>query len=173
MKVIVLQLETKREEELLEKVLKVLKEKSKNRKKEKNIQDILDFLSDEESFDEIYSKSNQSRLVKVTSLLNEIGIPSNIQGFRYIRKGVISILDNVDNLYIGITKKIYEELSQEYNVSIASIERGIRYAIECAWKRGNQNLIKSICGCSVNETRPGNTEFLLSVVDLIKLNETE
>lgn len=173
MKVIVLQLETKREEELLEEILKSFKEKSENKIEEKKIQDILESLSMEGFLDEIYNKNNENRMRKVTSILKKIGIPTNMIGFEYIRKGIINMLDNENRLKMGITKNVYIDLSKEYKTSTACIERGVRYAIEFAWQQGNQDLIKSICRCGLNETRPSNSEFLLSIVDLIKLNENE
>lgn len=175
MKVIVLQLETKREEELLKKVLDSLKNESTDEREVKKIEDILDYLSSEESEVTFVSKINESRIRKITILLSELGIPANKRGFQYIRECIMIMLDNQRELDIGITKYIYPKLSSKFNTSVGCIERNIRYAIEIAWERGNKNLIESVWGYSIstNKIRPTNSEFLARVTDYIKLNENE
>ena len=175
MKVIVLQLESKREEELLESILQSFNEQLEDESEKKYIQYVLETLSSEESSIMIDGKVSESRIRKITVFLNELGIPINLKGFHYIRESIIIMLDDENEKDIGVTKSLYPKLSKKFKTPASCVERNIRHAIESTWKRGNKKLIERIWGCNIfeNKIRPTNSEFLARVVDYIKLEENE
>ena len=109
--------------------------------------------------------------VAITKLLHELGIPSHIKGYQYIREGVGIIFDNPE-IIGGITKELYPDLASKYDTSVSRVERAIRHAIEVSWNRGNWDLMEEIFGHSVDidKSKPTNSEFMVTVADKLRLD---
>jgi len=108
--------------------------------------------------------------VCVTKLLHELGVPSHIKGYQYIREGVIMIYNNPDMIG-GITKELYPELASKFETTVSRVERAIRHAIEVSWNRGDLDLMEEIFGHSVDyeKAKPTNSEFMVTVADKLRL----
>ena len=109
----------------------------------------------------------------VTKILHELGIPSHIKGYQYLRDGIIMICDNTN--YIGsITKLLYPALAKKHNTSSSRVERAMRHAIEVGWIRSDWKFTEDLFGQSVdfNRTKPTNSEFLVTIADKIRLGIT-
>lgn len=113
---------------------------------------------------------NQDLKVCVTKLLHELGVPSHIKGYQYIRDSILILYDNPD-IIGGITKELYPEIANRFNTSVSRVERAIRHAIEVSWNRGNIDLMEEIFGHSVDydKAKPTNSEFIVTVADKLKL----
>ncbi len=108
--------------------------------------------------------------ISITNILHELGIPSHIKGYQYIREG-ISIIYTTPNKIGGITKELYPEIASKYNTTNSRVERAIRHAIEVSWNRGNWELMEKIFGHSVDidRAKPTNSEFIVTIADKLKL----
>ena len=108
--------------------------------------------------------------ISVTKILHELGVPSHIKGYHYIREGIILIYNN-PKLIGGITKELYPEISNKFNTTVSRVERAIRHAIEVSWNRGDWNLMDEIFGHSVDvdKAKPTNSEFIVTVADKLRL----
>ena len=108
--------------------------------------------------------------VNLTKLLHELGMPSHIKGYEYIREGIM-MLYNDPSIIGGITKELYPEIAEKYNTSVSRVERAIRHAIEVSWNRGNLDLMEEVFGHSVDydKAKPTNSEFIVTVADKLKL----
>ena len=108
--------------------------------------------------------------ISITKILHELGIPSHIKGYQYIREG-ISIIYTTPQKIGGITKEIYPEIASKYNTTDSRVERAIRHAIEVSWNRGNWELMEEIFGHSVDidRAKPTNSEFIVTIADKLKL----
>lgn len=106
----------------------------------------------------------------VTKLLHELGVPSHIKGYQYIREGILILYDNPD-IIGGITKELYPEIANKFDTTVSRVERAIRHAIEVSWNRGNIDLMEEIFGHSVDydKAKPTNSEFIVTVADKLKL----
>lgn len=113
---------------------------------------------------------NQDRVI--TDMLHNLGIPSHIRGYQYIKEG-ISIVYNSGNSISYITKDVYPEVARKFNTTPTRVERAIRHAIEVSWNRGDINLMEDIFGNSlnVNRDKPTNSEYLSTLADRIKVNQ--
>ena len=115
---------------------------------------------------------NNERNIKIslTKLLHELGVPSHIKGYQYIREGII-ILYNNPSIIGGITKELYPEIADKYKTTVSRVERAIRHAIEVSWNRGNLDFMDEVFGHSVDydKAKPTNSEFLVTVADKLKL----
>lgn len=109
--------------------------------------------------------------ISITKILHELGIPSHIKGYQYIRDGVHMIFENPEMIG-GITKELYPELASKFDTTVSRVERAIRHAIEVSWNRGNWDLMEEIFGNSVDidRAKPTNSEFIVTVADKLRLD---
>ena len=114
-------------------------------------------------------KHNNLQL-SITKILHELGIPSHIKGYQYIREG-ISIIYTKPQKIGGITKKLYPEIADKFGTTNSRVERAIRHAIEVSWNRGNWDLMEEIFGHSVDidKAKPTNSEFIVTIADKLRL----
>ena len=106
----------------------------------------------------------------ITTILHELGVPSHIKGYQYIREGITLVYENPE-LVGGITKELYPEIARKYETTVSRVERAIRHAIEVSWNRGNWQLMEEIFGHSVDidKAKPTNSEFIVTVADKLRL----
>lgn len=108
--------------------------------------------------------------VSITKILHELGIPSHIKGYQYIREGIGIIFERPETIG-GITKELYPELAGKFNTTVSRVERAIRHAIEVSWNRGDWDLMEDIFGHSVDidKAKPTNSEFIVTIADKLRL----
>ena len=111
--------------------------------------------------------------IAVTNVLHELGVPSHIKGYSYIRQGIMEVYFHPD-VVGGITKELYPKIAEEFNTTVSRVERAIRHAIEVSWNRGNWDLMQEIFGYSVDidKAKPTNSEFIVTVADKLRLEYT-
>lgn len=108
--------------------------------------------------------------ISITRMLHELGMPSHIKGYQYIREGIIMIYNNPD-IIGGITKELYPDVASKFDTTVSRVERAIRHAIEVSWNRGNWELMEEIFGHSVDidKAKPTNSEFIVTIADKLRL----
>lgn len=108
--------------------------------------------------------------ISITKMLHELGMPSHIKGYQYIREGISMIYAN-PGLIGGITKELYPELAIKFDTTVSRVERAIRHAIEVSWNRGNWDYMEELFGHSVDidKAKPTNSEFIVTVADKLRL----
>ena len=109
--------------------------------------------------------------VAITKILHELGIPSHIKGYQYIREGIGIIYEHPETIG-GITKELYPELANKFDTTVSRVERAIRHAIEVSWNRGDWDLMEEIFGHSVDidKAKPTNSEFIVTIADKLRLD---
>lgn len=107
---------------------------------------------------------------EISRLLHDLGMPSHIKGYQYIRDS-IELMYNNPNVLGGITKEVYPFIADKYNTTPSRVERAIRHAIEVSWTRGDYDLMEEIFGHSVDfdRAKPTNSEFLATIADKLCL----
>lgn len=108
--------------------------------------------------------------MSITKTLHDLGIPSHIKGYQYIRDGVEIIFERPDVIG-GITKELYPELASKFETTVSRVERAIRHAIEVSWNRGDWDLMEELFGHSVDidKAKPTNSEFMVTIADKLRL----
>ncbi len=108
--------------------------------------------------------------ISITKMLHELGMPSHIKGYQYIREGICMIYDNPDMIG-GITKELYPDLATKFDTTVSRVERAIRHAIEVSWNRGDWDLMEEVFGHSVDidKAKPTNSEFIVTIADKLRL----
>lgn len=108
------------------------------------------------------------RIVKITQLLHDMGIPAHLCGHDYLRDAIMMVMDSHE-ISGRMTKEIYPEIAGKYKKSPQSVERAIRTALDVAWTRGKTELINDIFRFTVNiqKGRPTNSEFVSLIADYL------
>lgn len=106
----------------------------------------------------------------ITKVLHDLGIPSHIKGYQYIREAIKLIYEKQDMIG-AITKELYPEVALAFNTTATRVERAIRHAVEVGWTRGNLGLMEEIFGCSVDidKAKPTNSEFIVTIADKLRI----
>ena len=139
-----------------------------------------DFILKPYSFEDLETKLMESVTSKrdnkdvkqeLSKLLHELGIPSNIKGYEYLREAIINLY-NAKNIS-GITKELYPDIASKYDTSPTKVERAIRHAIEVSSNRGDIKLMDEIFGHSVDmeKSKPTHSEFIVTIADKLKLEK--
>ena len=112
--------------------------------------------------------------ISITKVLHELGVPSHIKGYQYIREGINLLYDNPDMIG-GITKELYPEIAEKFDTTVSRVERAIRHAIEVSWNRGDWDLMDEIFGHSVDidKAKPTNSEFIVTIADKLRLDRAK
>lgn len=131
---------------------------------------ILESLKKEEKEAKNINLYHNNLQISVTKILHDLGVPSHIKGYQYIREGIILLYNNPDMIG-GITKELYPEIASKFDTTVSRVERAIRHAIEVSWNRGDWDLMEEIFGHSVDidKAKPTNSEFIVTVADKLRL----
>lgn len=134
---------------------------------EKRIIDVSEIDKYDNKSIDIYHNNLQ---ISITKILHDLGMPSHIKGYQYIREGISLIYDNPE-LIGGITKELYPNIACRYDTTTSRVERAIRHAIEVSWNRGSWDLMEDIFGYSVDidKSKPTNSEFIVTIADKLRL----
>ena len=71
---------------------------------------------------------------EVSNLLLELGVPTNLRGYSYLRDAILAEIRQPGQ---QLTKALYPDVGKPYGASGSQVERSIRDAIGKAWMRRN------------------------------------
>ena len=113
---------------------------------------------------------NNNLQQSISRILHELGMPSHIKGYQYIRTAITMVYDNPE-IVGAITKELYPELADRFDTTVSRVERAIRHAIEVSWNRGDWDLMDDIFGHSVDvdKAKPTNSEFIVTLADKLRM----
>ena len=116
--------------------------------------------------------ANKELQAHISTILHDLGVPSHIKGYEYIREG-IGLMYSKPSMLGAITKEMYPAIAVKYNTTSSRVERAIRHAIEVSWSRGDYDLMEDLFGHSVDYDRakPTNSEFIATLADKIRLEK--
>ena len=131
---------------------------------------ILELIEGNKMQSQVIDRHDHNIQISITKILHQLGIPSHIKGYQYIREAISLVYTN-PSLIGGITKELYPEIGQKYKTSVSRVERAIRHAIEVSWNRGDWSLMEDIFGHSVDidKAKPTNSEFIVTIADKLRL----
>ena len=114
---------------------------------------------------------NSNLQVSISKILHDLGIPSHIKGYQFLRDAVGMVFEKPEMIG-GITKELYPELAHKYDTTVSRVERAIRHAVEISWNRGDIDLMDKIFGHSVDidRAKPTNSEFIVTIADKLRLD---
>ena len=108
----------------------------------------------------------------VTNALNEIGVPTHVAGYRYVRGSIILAAQDLEILS-GITKELYPAIAVEFNTFPTNVDRSMRSAITAGWEKKNiEKRLKYLPADVANRKgRPSNGEFISALADRLRLQQ--
>lgn len=107
---------------------------------------------------------------QISSILQEIGIPAHIMGYRYLKDAIMLSIQDSECIN-AITKIVYPDIASKHKTTPSRVERAIRHSIEVAWSRGSTEILDKFFGYTINPSagRPTNSEFIALVADRIRM----
>lgn len=119
-----------------------------------------------------YEKNNLQK--RITKIIHELGVPSNLKGYNYIREGITLVYFD-PTLSNKITKGLYPKIADTFTSNVSRVERSMRHAIEVSWNRGNWDMMEDIFGYSVSidKAKPTNSEFIVTIADMLRLEHNK
>lgn len=103
-------------------------------------------------------------------MLKEIGVPSAKDGFECARYAVMMLMENPfktlkNGIYLAVG------LLREPPAGQEQVEQSIRFGIHSAWRTRNEEIWECYFpkGYPGSDTCPANRDFLMAVVDFVKL----
>ena len=115
-------------------------------------------------------RDNMDPEQEIRRILLELGAPDHLVGHPYVIRAILLVIQ--DRLYINsITFGLYPQLAVEFDTTPARVERAIRHLIEVTWARGDLDVLNSIFGYTVQNSRgkPTNSEFIALIADKLQL----
>ena len=103
----------------------------------------------------------------IRQLLKELGIPTSVKGYRYSVTAIMLLMKD-PSLADGITKQLYPQTARLCNSTPSRVERAIRHGVECAFNRGDLDVLYGFFGNTVGGYRgkPTNSEFLTCMANI-------
>ena len=116
------------------------------------------------------SLSARQRL-RIREELLRLGFKANTRGTRQLGSALEIVLRD-ENTLDDVLHYVYTPLAVREKCSPACIERNIRYAIECAWVRGELSVLQERFGYTIQEEKgkPTNRAFLAQISEHIRLH---
>ena len=110
----------------------------------------------------------QSNHAAVTTMLHELGIPTNYSGFDQIRLGVLMLADNPG---LQMTKVVYPGIAEMsiHGGNKDTVERNIRSAIATAYNRRDDRVWRRYFPAAPNGQipKPTNAKFLTGLAEML------
>ena len=108
--------------------------------------------------------------VAIYKALKELGMPTSLLGYAYIRDAVLMFEENPEVMR-QMTRVVYPTIAAKHNTTHSKVERAIRHAIEHVYDNTDSEVIQRFFGNTVN-MRSGkltNTQFISGLLEYIKM----
>ena len=131
---------------------------------------ILEYSNKENYNNKIIDLYYSNLQISITKILHELGVPSHVKGYSFIREG-ISLIYNNPSLSNAITKELYPIIAKKYGSTPSRVERAIRHAIEISSSRGNWKLMEEVFGYSIDtfKAKATNSLFIITLADKLRI----
>lgn len=102
----------------------------------------------------------------ITGLLVRLGAPTSQQGFRFLRRGILLMMDDPSQ---QLTKSLYPALASEFGTSSANVEKALRTTVTTAWSRRRDDIWRNYFPTTPTGLipRPTTGQFLSRLADAV------
>ncbi len=103
----------------------------------------------------------------ITGLLVNLGAPTSQQGFRLLRRGIQSLMDNPNQ---QLTKNLYPDLATEFSTSPTNVEKALRTTVTAAWSKRRDEIWRLYFPPAPTGQIPKPTagQFLIRMSDVVR-----
>ncbi|MCB2339639.1 sporulation transcription factor Spo0A [Clostridium estertheticum] len=114
---------------------------------------------------------NADMMNEITKIIHQVGIPTNLKGYMYIREAIFMVINDTGLLSL-VTKELYPSIGKKFSTTASRVERSMRHALDIAWtglKEENINEIFGYITCN-KKGKPSNSEFVAMVADKLRIH---
>lgn len=106
---------------------------------------------------------------EATKIFVELGIPANLQGFKYLQLCVMNVVRE-PQMIKRVTKDLYPKIGELYNVNGSVVERSMRHATDVAFFKTGFRSLHKMFGLSPNELhyKPTNCELIAIISEALR-----
>lgn len=115
--------------------------------------------------DEPLIKNNNFDETKIKKHIIDIGIPTNILGYRYINESLKNILGKSES---WLVTDLYKSIAEKNFTSEQCVENAIRNAVSRAYKKNN-DLYQKLFPKNFYDRKPSNSLFLTVLAEYLKM----
>lgn len=109
----------------------------------------------------------QDPLDYITALLVRLGAPTSQQGFRYLRRGILLLMEDPGQ---QLTKSLYPTIAAEFSTSTANVEKALRTTVTTAWSKRRDEVWRLYFPLAPGGQIPKPTagQFLIRLADAVQ-----
>lgn len=110
---------------------------------------------------------------QVASILKDLGIPANLDGYRNLKRCVLHLLKSGEEDFR--TCALYEDIAAITGSTRNWVERSMRQAIQVGVTRGDCLKWRSLFSYSYSSEKgyPTNSEFIATIVEYLRMQQKE
>lgn len=109
---------------------------------------------------------------EVSKVLRTLGVSTMCKGYFYIKTSMLLISQNEEYLHC-IIHGLYPAIAKIYNVHPRSVERCIRYVVDCLYYDERPEILQSITHLVSYKRKPSNGSFIGALYEYLKYEEKE
>lgn len=115
-------------------------------------------------------KVNGSTREHIIHKLMEVGVPTNLKGYEYLKTGLALVLENPD-IVNYVTTELYPGIAKENGTTASRVERAIRHAIEVVFDRTTPDYIEKLFGTQymLSKGKVTNSEFICRMAEVLRM----
>lgn len=103
----------------------------------------------------------------ISSTLRNAGIKPHLTGFIYLKEEIMILFTEPTKRQRATS--LYENIAKKYDISVGSVERDIRYAINDAYYHSH-NKMQNFMDIIDDNHIPTNFEFVYWIIEILKIN---
>lgn len=125
----------------------------------------------ERAFAERYPDREEMLDAVTDATLETLRTPRKLLGYRYLFLAIRYVLSQPSDTRPGMLSEIYPYVAKCVGTSRVMAERAMHYAICCAWKRAEPDVLYSYLGLRGADLKnpPTNVEFIYLVAERVRL----
>lgn len=106
----------------------------------------------------------------VASLLLKMGVPVHLNGYRFLLRSALLVLEHPDYLS-SMTHTLYPAVASDFSTTASCVERSIRHAISMTWARGGASAFETVLNrrTFTADDRPTNCELISLLCEQARL----
>lgn len=103
----------------------------------------------------------------ITGVLNALGIPAAMSGYKYLHYAIRLCLDT-PQIADSMTRSVYPTIALHFGVSPQNVEAAMRNAVKKCWRNGTPQFAAASLHISPGSRRPCNTAFITLVANYVR-----
>ena len=130
------------------------------------VQTITDRVAEVLELEEDEGVQSQDPYDYITALLVNLGAPTSQQGFRFLRTGILLLMEDPGQ---QLTKSLYPAIAAQYGTSNINVEKGLRTTVTTAWLGRRDNVWRAYFPPAPNGQIPKPTagQFMSRLTDAV------